>query len=133
MIVLLFISLFITWLWYMGDQPYGCKNKIKFKSFKSFYDVNPQRWNLYDSYVGCKQEDVWKHDIQFKFGFFDYFKYKRFYKNHEKMQKNMASNKDYARMIELVKSDIAALESQAKSEFTKGINDFNRILQTFKE
>ena len=114
-IIWLIVSL-ISWC----DDCLGITNKIKFKSFKSFYNVNPSRWDLKSGYVICEDPKKY-HGILFKFNYFDWWRYQKFLIDQIEIEKNAKSNTDYARMIELVKSDIASLEAQAKAEYEQGL------------
>lgn len=109
---------------------YDCEdatNKIKFESFKSFYNINPERWILHDGCVICKDPTRF-NGIKFKFNYIDYKRYKRFCKNIDKYNERINSNKDCARMIELVKLDISKIEAQGKSEFETFTKNLNVIM-----
>lgn len=102
-------------------------NKIKFRSFESFYNVNPKRWTLKNGYVVCNDPRSC-FGTKFTFNYIDYKRYKRFIRNIEKNNKNIQSNKNYARMIELVKSDIAKIEAQSASELETSVKTIRGII-----
>jgi len=108
------------------DDCSQINNKIKFKAFKNFYNVNPDRWNLYDGYVGCVDPHK-MFNIKFKFNYYDWHRYKAFLSNRRKIRDNIKANKDCAKMIELVRSDIAALETKAQSDMQAAAQNLKDI------
>ena len=75
--------LFLNWWVDSNDYP-----RIKFKSFKNFYELNPDRWRLYDSCVVCKTTIEYitttiygDHYDNFFFSFIDFYRYKA-WKSH---------------------------------------------------
>ncbi len=117
----LFVTL-LSWL----DSCCTIENRIKFKSFKSFYNINPDRWELCSGYVKCRQGSF-KY-IDFKFNYWDWYKYNHFHREQKKIKKNMESNKKYAKMIELVKLDIANFEAQNQKNIQAAAADIREIV-----
>ena len=88
--------------------------KLKFKTFKSFYNINPDRWDLYDGSVICKDKDYRKQ--YFHFGLIDYIKYKFWRRNLDKHEKEKEEAESIARMIDTVKEDIRRMDLCAQQE-----------------
>lgn len=65
--------------------------KIKFKAFKKFYSINPERWKLHAASVTCKIVNESKSSYrglfyeyekeEFRFSFWDYLRYQKFLTN----------------------------------------------------
>lgn len=109
-------SLSLSWWLDFDNGPI-----IKFKSFKNFYELNPDRWKLYDSHVACKTES--EHIVRsiyrecyddLKFGFIDSCRYKYWKHSLDKRKQEKYNTQVTARMIAAVKQDIAASEEKAQ-------------------
>ena len=87
-VILLFMLL--NWL---IDQPDNAIY-IKFNSFISFYNINPDRWRLNDDSVDFVKEKFYCSSdyIYYKFHFIDFYRYKHWHKKlikQKKLQKEM--------------------------------------------
>lgn len=114
-VILLTITFFliIAWTDSIKNTP-----KIKFKSFKNFYTINPNRWRLYDDYVVCSTTRIWSlHDATFHFGLIDFYRYKLFKCHLNKIKKVNLNKEIVARMIIAVEQDV---------EFMKELEALNR-------
>lgn len=99
--------------------------RLKFSQFKKFYDVNPDRWALYDNYVACLQQ-YGRHE-HFSFNLFDlYFNYKPFLKMVNKNNEKDKDAESYLKMIAAVKQDIANFEERNAAELDSKINEIWR-------
>lgn len=118
-----------------SDSP-GCAPKIKFKSFEKFYWVNPDRWILEDGYVKCKMGESKSYKglfldsttEKFGFGFFDYYKYKKFKNKIYKDKMKRKKMKITAEMLKVVKEDIANMEDLAEQQKKHAMDNINVIL-----
>ena len=119
----LILALVACWHDSIGDMP-----KIKFKSFKNFYELNPDRWILHDDCVGCKSERFYTSFVadRFHFGFVDFYRYKLWMHSLERQKENKRKAQITARMVAAVKQDIEANEKKAK----KYQNEAAQILLT---
>lgn len=63
-------------------------NKIKFKDFKKFYELNPKRWRCETSYVFCSIKDDFVKSEVFGFKFIDECKYRLWRRNIDKISAN---------------------------------------------
>ena len=85
------------------DNP--ATNKIKFKTFIKFYNINPDSWKLCDGYVVYR-----KNAAKFKFNLIDFFKYTNW---SEKLKHNKEIEMDiaeYQQVLEYVKCDLEEFE-----------------------
>lgn len=99
--------------------------KLKFLQFKKFYDINPDRWHLEDTYVMCRLNSG--RNEFFSFGLIDfYFKYKPFLKSLEKAEEKEVEAQHYLNMIAAVKKDIADFEERNAKEVDSKINEIWR-------
>lgn len=111
---ILFATLILLFVDWMFDADGA---KIKFKNFKEFYEVNPERWEIYDGHVACKRVKRSLYVDHFHFSFIDWIKYKIWRRGIERREKKQSDSKATARMLESVKADIqAAKEAEAKQK-----------------
>lgn len=98
--------------------------KIKFSSFKKFYEINPSRWTLNNGTVHCRINTC----VQEKFGFsyFEFLKYRSWLKKLRKQQEQEKNNASTKRMMDAVKQDIADSEAKAK----KMRDDLSKIFES---
>jgi hypothetical protein len=104
---------------------------LKFKSFLSFYDLNPDRWRLYSSWVSCKTinkkvKNTWGFEKteyhEFCFNYIDTKRYERWRDNLSKYEQSQSHAKQTAIMLAAVKEDIASIESLAQERQSEAIN-----------
>ena len=112
---------FILILLFIWQESIGSTPKIKFKSFKNFYELNPDRWRLHDDTVGCKIDfksmgnfNICINDDKFHFGFIDFYRYKLWKNNLDKRKENKRKAQITARMVAAVKQDIETNEKKAQ-------------------
>ena len=124
------LILIACWVDSIGSTP-----KIKFKSFKNFYELNPDRWRLHDDTVVCKIDfksirnfNICINDDKFHFGFIDFYRYKLWKNNLGKRKENKLKAQITARMIAAVKQDIAASEQQANKYQDEAVQTLWSIL-----
>lgn len=91
------LSLSIDWSCYNDKET----AKLTFRQFKSIYDVIPDNFHLYSDYVTFKYKNVY-----FK-TFFDYLRYKIFYKHKKKYRKKIESIKNQAKLIKNIQEELA--------------------------
>jgi hypothetical protein len=107
--------------------------KLKFKTFCTFYEVNPDRWRLYEHYVACRMTRdsgriVYSRTIEdFHFSYIDTWRYYFWQKNIQKRQDSQRKDKITASMLSLVKQDIADFESKSKNEVNKALETIRSI------
>ena len=121
-VILLFMLL--NWL---IDQPDNAIY-IKFNSFISFYNINPDRWRLNDDSVDFVKKRIYcSYDyIYYKFHFIDFYRYKHWHKKLIKQKRLQKEMNDMNEMIRIVKSDIAKLEAESQANMqsaAKSIRD----------
>lgn len=116
-------------------NPTKAPNKIKFKSFVAFYELNPNKWELLDNYVIYETEDKdlidgWNRRVAkgyinplihpaptkkyyFSFNRKDFRKYRRFQKHvfkqkeiEAKLKEDKHNYKEYKEALEYLKQDL---------------------------
>lgn len=110
--------------------------KIKFKSFRSFYALNPDRWDLYDEYVECKTRIVEKYGPSFgcvsrqgfRFGLINLYRYKLWYKRTEDREREMDYIEQTSAMLKAVKQDLAKFESSIAATEQKALKNIQDIV-----
>lgn len=141
-IIIVFIAVLFVFIWWMVSW-YCAKNtgpKIKFKSFKTFYELNPDRWDLYDDHIACKVIDhngaykgLFTHKELFWFGPIDFLKYKSWMWHQERHENKLNNAEVTARMIASVKHDIETIERRANKYQNQAANDLQHILNNIKQ
>ena len=104
--IITFIYFFILIFYYTfnGFLLWYPSPKIEFKQFISFYNINPDRWDLNEDAVRCEINDC-KY-VALHFNLFDYYKYKKWRKKINKRGIFIKNNEDLSKVIEMVKKDI---------------------------
>ena len=121
LIVLIIFGIFMlltVFVWYClsgtVSANYGTKGYIKLKTLKLFYEINPDRWTLYDDYIKFNINNY--SGDAYCFHFIDYYRYKLWHRKIKKYNSQLESNKAYAEMIEIIKQDIADFEERNAAE-----------------
>lgn len=106
----------LVWMITRWSDSKGNSARIKFSSFKKFYEVNPYRWSLFDDGVSCRRDDTCA-TISTHFGFIDFYRYKLWRRNLDKRNKEKEHAKDMAIIIANVKKDIENTERVAAQKY----------------
>lgn len=120
--------LFLNWLF----ERSNVKNVIKFKSFKSFYNINPGRWELKNNYVEFKRPNYSYYFSDYKtyyfgFGFIDYYKYKLWKHSLKKQREQIKSCKEMQEVLNIVKADIEKFNKENAANMEKQLKDLWRM------
>lgn len=81
----------------------GCCGKLKFKQFKQFYVIAPDKWELSDGYVRYYNDAI--HSYIY-FSQIDSIKYYFWKKSINKLEENKDNNKVFIKTLELIQKDI---------------------------
>lgn len=94
-----------------------CPNdvKLKFSSFKKFYELNPSRWVLYGTGVLCCNDEG--GTISTYFGFIDFYRYLLWWKRLDKRKEDKEQAKSLASIVAVVKKDIENAELHAQFKY----------------
>lgn len=122
------VILFFMWINWLIDQPNNAIY-IKFNSFVSFYNINPDRWRLDDDNVDfVKERSCWSADcIYYKFHFIDFYRYKHWHKKLIKQKRLQNEIDNMNEMIRIVKSDIAKLEAESQANMQSAVKSIRDI------
>ena len=107
--------------------------KIKFNSFISFYNINPNRWELNDSTVffRTKQKSYpYSSDYQytkFKFNLIDTIKYKHWKRQKSKNDKILKDCEEYQKVLEIIKQDIQATQQESVRLSNDGLDILRNV------
>ena len=97
-------------------------NKLKFKSFISFYNINPQNWSLWDDHVV-----YWRSGVQFRFSCSGYVRYV-LWKNRLAKQKTAKKNaEEYQRTLEYIKRDLEEFNRKNEQMIKKEAEKIRKI------
>lgn len=132
------------------------KTKIKFRTFKHFYNINPDRWRLQNGYVVCTvgkepyKEYGWIDDFtthryervqttryidktqDLAFSFIDHIKYQWWLRTREKHKVEKTHTEVMSQVINVVKKDIENLEALAEKQINEGIDSVNNVLNNLQ-
>ena len=124
-----FVILFFMWINWLIDQPNNAIY-IKFNSFVSFYNINPERWNLDDGSVNFVKERYCcssNHYIFYKFHFIDFYRYKHWHKKLIKQKRLQKEIHNMNEMIRIINSDIAKLEAESQANMQSAAKSIREI------
>ena len=80
---------------------------IKFKTFKTMYNIAPHSWELHTYYVTYRNHRIYK---SLDFNIFDYYRYRWFCHRLDKEKQKAAQHKHQSVLIECFKKDIEVYE-----------------------
>lgn len=118
-------TMFFIWL-LEGSKFAFCSSNgyIKFKSFVSFYNINPDRWELYDDSIVFRNHTSRSFfGDEYCFRFIDYYRYKLWKHKKEKYDTQVKNNQKYQEMIDILKQDIANFEKRNQKETSEKLNE----------
>lgn len=97
---------------------------MRFKSFLSFYNINPNRWELHDDYIVFHNHTSYRFaDDIYCLKFIDFYRYKLWKRKEEKYVAQVKSNQKYQEMIDIIKQDIADYEKRNQKEVAEKLNE----------
>ena len=118
------LTVFVVWR--CDKRQY---NKIKFKDFKKFYELNPKRWCCKTSYVLCSiKYDFSEYEV-FMFNFIDECKYRLWRRGCDKRNENKKHAEATQRMLDAVKEDI---ENAKARETTDTMAEIKQLFEGLK-
>lgn len=141
--LIVFFIMFVYWVWWGAKSAYCDSNGyINFKSFVSFYNINPDRWELHDDYIkfilnNDPEEyfpDLHRPDLvlycsfgdrrdRYCFRIIDYYRYKLWRRKKEKHAAQVESAQKIQEMTNILKQDIADYEKRNQKEVTEKLNE----------
>lgn len=102
---------------------------IDFKSFHSWYLLNPERYILCDNCVKVKNgSSNYDYELMGFKTFKDWCKYRNFANNKKAQSDNSLSTESMVKILNLVQSDIDATRMRITEERNKAINEINHII-----
>lgn len=103
--------------------------KMPFKSFKQFYFMNPDKYDLCLGWVRYEYDNRTTYYI--KFTWFDVHRYNIFMLQQRAFNKNKEQRKKYLEYVQHIKKDISNYENNAESELNKMINDIEQYREHY--
>ena len=120
----LLVKEFIDLAYYL-DSRKSSAIKITAATFRDWYLLNPQRYNLWDYEVEVETEENGKYEmIQFT-NFIETKKYQRFVRKIEKLKRQNALNESHMRVLSLVQKDI----DNARVKAQKNLDEARNIME----
>lgn len=103
LIGIIIVAVFIvTYLLWRVDREKDTP-RISFKLFKEMYQLNPEKWSMYENYLYVKYDDNTSHRVDFN-SFIDWLRYGRFrIKVRESKNKQVRYNAEVELVNELQK------------------------------
>lgn len=104
-------------------------NNLSFKDFINFYNVNPDRWDLYDGFVVYKHvyDYYYTKKTYFNFNLFDWIRYRRWATNKEKRDAKIKQDKEMIDFLHSVNADIEKLINESNANAAKAVQDIYSI------
>lgn len=94
-----------------GYCEYG--TYIKYKTFKSFYNINPERWYTHDDYVTYSLPRKYCNStVYLYFNFIDYYRYRYWLYDREHCENKQQHSEKLRMIAESVQKDIQDNEKQ---------------------
>lgn len=144
----LIVYLICDFIQFSIKDGYGDYNQISFDRFIAFYNINPDRWELYSDYVQYGVPKTYKFSngqvstytdkyVEFYFTFKDRIKYKRWKSNRHKLKKQQEHFKEYQEVLECVKKDLEEFnrknDEMIKHEAEKYAKAVDEVPRMFEE
>lgn len=102
---------------------------IDFKSFHSWYLLNPERYILCDNYVKVKKASSnYDYELMGFKTFKDWCKYRNFMNNKKVQSDNALSTESMVKILNLVQSDIDATRMRISEERNQVIEKISHIM-----
>ena len=102
---------------------------IDFKSFHSWYLLNPKRYILCENYVKVKKSSFYyDYELMGFKTFKDWCKYRNFMNNKKVQSDNALSTESMVKILNLVQSDIDATRMRISEERNQVIEKINYII-----
>lgn len=95
--IIIVAGFIVTYLLWRVDREKDTP-RISFKLFKEMYQLNPEKWSMYENYLYVEYDDNTSHRVDFN-NFIDRLRYGRFRK---KIRKNKNKQAQYNAEVELV-------------------------------
>lgn len=116
-------------------------NLITFDRFLAFYNINPDRWHLYDDEVEYERRSYLT--TTFQFNFTDLMRYKRWHKRLKKFERAEVNRryrdmqlKEYQAVLDCVKEDLEkftrendAMMKREADKYAKAVDEVPRIFE----
>lgn len=131
--IIIFIISFIL-LTYMFEnwkfQSCSDDQYLKFKTFISFYNINPYRWSFDAQYENRVYFKSYSHNVSqtHKFNFIDYYRFKNWRKQKKKKEKKQQELQNMSKMIEVIKYDLSQFEEENQRQIEKATNNIKEII-----
>lgn len=121
--LLALVVMFIVW------KVYSVGPKMKYKNFRKFYALNPDRWDLDDCSVYCRIKDGKEN---FNFGFIDFWRYKLWIHGINKRERNADYAKCTQRMMDAVREDIKSAKAKSDNQISNAIRTIIEAMRRLK-
>lgn len=95
--IIIVAGFIVTYLLWRVDREKDTP-RISFKLFKEMYQLNPEKWSMYENYLFVNYDDNTSHRVDFN-NFIDLLRYGRFRK---KIKENKTKQTRYNAEVELV-------------------------------
>lgn len=127
------VAIFIT---YMQDVHAGRTNTdccLSFKQFKSFYSLNPEKWNVGSNCLGYYAHGfAFAQKVRFR-SWFDVLRYYFFAKRVKKKKRMNQANQNTLLVIHEIQKDIDHVQQQSKDQIERGRRRFVELWEQFRE
>ena len=131
--IIIFIISFIL-LTYLFEnwklQSFSDDQYLKFKTFISFYNINPYHWSFSTPYGNrvCFKSYYHNVDQTYKFNLIDYYRFEIWHRKEEKRKRKKQELQNMSKMIEVIKYDLSQFEEENQRQIEQATNNIKEII-----
>ena len=131
--IIIFIISFIL-LTYIYEnwkfQSFSDDQYLKFKTFISFYNINPYHWSFDAQYGNRVYFKSYSHNISqtYKFNFIDYYRFEIWHRKETKRKRKKQELQNMSKMIEVIKYDLSQFEEENQRQIEQATNNIKEII-----
>jgi len=121
--IIIVAGFIVTYLLWRVDREKDTP-RISFKLFKEMYQLNPEKWSMYENYLYVNYDDDTSHRVDFN-SFIDRLRYGRF---RIKVRENENKQAQYNAEVELVKE----LQKEIDKYQKENIKEVRRSIEEYE-
>lgn len=130
---ILFVAFFLLWVYMFENwklQSCSDDQYLKFKTFISFYNINPYRWSFDAQYGNRVYFKSYSHNVSqtYKFNFIDYYRFENWKKQKKKKEKKQQELQNMSKMIEVIKYDLSQFEEENQCQIERATSNIKEII-----
>lgn len=97
--------------------------RISFKLFKEMYQLNPEKWSMYENYLYINYDDNTSHRVDFN-NFIDWLRYRRFRKKVRESKNKQAQYNAEVELVKELQKEIDKYQKENIKEVRRSIEEY---------